>query len=261
MQPWYFYFERLLWFQSGNGPLWSECAILILAVVGVWAGFARKRLGPARASLVRFIALYSGALAAIYTVIGYKTPWCMLGYWHGAILLAGVGASVLFHGLRSPARRVLVGAALAGAAAHLAGQGWAAGHRYAADQRNPYVYAQTAPDLLRLVEKVKAVGEASPVGRNTLIKVMAQDGDYWPLPWYLREFRQIGWWDTLTDDPYAPIRIVSAKFKAGLDERRTHLMAGYFQLRPGVFLELYVELELWKQYLAKNPPKPDPDDE
>jgi hypothetical protein len=34
-------------------------------------------------------------------------------------------------------------------------------------------------------------------------------------------------------------------------------MVGYFQLRPQVFLELYVELELWKAYLVKNPPKAD----
>jgi hypothetical protein len=51
--------------------------------------------------------------------------------------------------------------------------------------------------------------------------------------------------------------IVSASLHAGLDEKKTHVMVGYFQLRPQVFLELYVELKLWQAYLAKNPPKPD----
>jgi hypothetical protein len=34
-------------------------------------------------------------------------------------------------------------------------------------------------------------------------------------------------------------------------------MAGYFQLRPQVFLELYVQLDLWQAYLAQHPPKAD----
>jgi hypothetical protein len=51
--------------------------------------------------------------------------------------------------------------------------------------------------------------------------------------------------------------IVSSQLHAKLDENKTHVMVGYFELRPGVFLELYVELGLWRSYLAKHPPKPD----
>jgi hypothetical protein len=53
--------------------------------------------------------------------------------------------------------------------------------------------------------------------------------------------------------------IVSTSFKAELDSKKTHLMTGIYQLRPEVFVEFYVELELWKTWLAKNPPKPDND--
>ena len=51
--------------------------------------------------------------------------------------------------------------------------------------------------------------------------------------------------------------IVSPQFQAALDEKKTHVMVGYFQLRPQVFLELYVELGLWRDYLARNPPGSD----
>jgi hypothetical protein len=51
--------------------------------------------------------------------------------------------------------------------------------------------------------------------------------------------------------------IVSSQLQAALDDKKTHVMAGYFQLRPQVFLELYVDLNLWRDYLAKNPPKAD----
>jgi len=53
--------------------------------------------------------------------------------------------------------------------------------------------------------------------------------------------------------PFAPIMIVSAGLRAALDEKKTHLMVGYYQLRPQTFLELYVRLDLWQEWLAHRP--------
>jgi hypothetical protein len=78
---------------------------------------------------------------------------------------------------------------------------------------------------------------------------------YWPLPWSLRAFEKVGWYEALPEDPYAPIVIASASLGAALDEKsdKRWIMAGYYELRPRVFLELYVELELWKQFVATLP--------
>jgi len=43
--------------------------------------------------------------------------------------------------------------------------------------------------------------------------------------------------------------VVSAQFHANLDEKRTHGMREMFELRPGVFFELYVEAGLWSAYV------------
>jgi hypothetical protein len=88
-----------------------------------------------------------------------------------------------------------------------------------------------------------------------LIKVMAPEDDYWPLPWYLRAFPNVGWWNNLPPDPFAPIMVVSSRFHAGLDETKTHQMVGIFQLRPQEFFELYVEVGLWRAWLASRPPE------
>jgi hypothetical protein len=257
INPWDFYLHRLLFFHVAKGPVWSEALILALAVVGAWAAFARKGLANASASFVRFLALYTFALTAAYTLISYKTPWCLLSFWHGMILLAGVGAAALLRGLKQRFLRLALGLLLLAGAGHLAWQARLASAAYAADPRNPYVYAQTSPDLLNLVRQVEALTEVSPQGRQMVIKVMAPDSDYWPLPWYLRRFNRVGWWDEVPADAYAPVMIVSSKFQAALDEKKTHIMRQEFALRPRVLLELYIELELWKAYLAKHPPKPD----
>jgi predicted membrane-bound mannosyltransferase len=151
-----------------------------------------------------------------------------------------------------------VAAALVAGAVHLGWEARRAGHEYASDPRNPYVYAQTSPDLLRLVQKVRALAEADPLGARMLIKIVAPEHDYWPLPWCLRDFQRLAWSDALPSDPYAPVMIVASSLHAALDESKTHLMVGYFELRPQVFLELYVQLDLWKAYLAKRPPRPPP---
>ena len=257
IHPWYFYLHRLLLFHTAKGPVWSEALVLMLAAIGAWSAFARKGLADASASFVRFLALYTFALTAAYSLISYKTPWCLLSFWHGMILLAGVGAAGLVRAAQPRFLRIGLGLLLAAGAGHLAWQAHLASIPYAADPRNPYIYAQTSPDLLNLVHRVQSLARVHPQGNQMLVKVIAEDGDYWPLPWYLRNLKQIGWWDQLPPDPYAPVMIVSAGLRAGLDEKKTHVMVGYFQLRPQVFLEFYVDLNLWQSWLAKHPPKPD----
>lgn len=249
IHPWYFYLQRLLFFHTAKGPVWTEGFILVLALLGTRAAFVRQGLAEANASLVRFLALYTAALVVVYSLIPYKTPWCLMTFWHGMILLAGVGAAWL---LRKATRRLValgVALLLLAGAGHLAWQSALANGPYAADRRNPYVYAQTSPDLLRLAQQVQALAQVHPQGRQMLVKVMTAGGDCWPLPWYLRNLKQVGWWDHLPADPYAPVVIVSAQLHANLDEKQTHVMVGYFELRPRVFLELYVDLDLWRAYL------------
>ncbi|HKS36695.1 MAG TPA: flippase activity-associated protein Agl23, partial [Verrucomicrobiae bacterium] len=259
--PWYFYLQRLAFFRSGNGPIWSEGLILLLAGIGLISALWRRTAAPPSVVLVRVIGFYTVLLTLIYTVISYKTPWCFLGFLHGMILLAGVGAMAAIRFWRHWLPKVATAAALVAATAHLGGQAWRASYVYAADRKNPYVYAQTSPDIRNLVEKVEAIARVHPQASRMLIKVMAADRDYWPLPWYLRRFKQVGWWDRIPADPLAPVMIVSSRFGAAFDERpdKTHLMAGYFQLRPQVFLELYVEIDLWRAYIQSLPPKQDGD--
>lgn len=190
---WSFYWQRLLFFHRPGGPVWSEAIILVLALWAGVAAFTRRGFSGASAAFVRFLVFYTAILAAIYTVIPYKTPWSALGFWHGAILLAGVGAAAFLAWLPGRLLKVTGAMVILAGTAHLAFQAWQSAVKYAADPRNPWVYAQTQPDFLNLVAKVDAVADASPDGRGVYIAVIAPDSDYWPLPWYLRAYRGIGY--------------------------------------------------------------------
>jgi uncharacterized protein (TIGR03663 family) len=280
---WYFYFERLFWFHPAKSPVWSEGVVLVLALVGAGAAFLRKPITGVNVSLARFLVIYTGLLTLVYSVIPYKTPWCLLGFYHGMILVAGIGVACLFEMCRPRWLRVALVCLLSAAAGQLGWQAWRSGHPvmaanakgqmvkvdFSASSRNPYVYSQTSPNMLEVVAKVEAVARVHPDGTNMLVKVMSyKDVSPWPLPWYLRRLGRVGWWDELPADPYAPVMLVNSKYNATLDEKsgKKYLMVGLYEMRPDfkypprTFLEMYVELELWKRYVETLPKNRDEDD-
>jgi predicted membrane-bound mannosyltransferase len=129
---------------------------------------------------------------------------------------------------------------------------------YCDSAKNPYTYSQTRPDIFRLMQTVDALARVSPAGYGTVIEVMSPES-CWPLPWYLRRFKQSGYWEKIPAQPLAPIMIVSTALHAAFDERpqKTHLMAGFFELRPNVFFELYVSIDLWAEYIKTLPKEKD----
>ncbi len=176
-----------------------------------------------------------------------------------------MGAVQLWRACRPAWLKAAVALLLAAGVTNLAWQSYrgnfasdAKGAPYCDSAKNPYVYSQTLPDALRLVSTVEALARVSPQGYGTVVEVMSPES-YWPLPWYLRRFTNIGYWDKIPAQPLAPIMIVSTDLHAAFDERpdKTHLMAGYFALRPQVFLELYVQTNLWSAYVKTLPPEKD----
>jgi predicted membrane-bound mannosyltransferase len=163
----------------------------------------------------------------------------------GAAWLAGVW--------RKPGMRWLVTGLIVAAGVQLTVQAYRASYVYIDSPRNPYVYAHTLRSVVELAERVEELARSDPRGEALLIKVMAEGGDYWPLPWYLRRFRQVGWWGEMAEDPAAPVVIASPSFAVELERSLggTHQMAGYYGLRPAVFLQLYVERGLWDRYLKE----------
>ncbi len=260
--PWYFYFERLLFFHTTQGPIWTEVAILVLGIYGM-IQVVRGEVGTGSIHLYRFLAVYTLLLTGVYTFISYKTPWCALGFWHGWILMAGLGCHVALRAARSDVVRVSLVCLLAAALLHLAYQARLATTTYSADRRNPHVYAHTSAKLLDLVERVRGITAASGQKENLRVNVIAKGGDYWPLPWYFRNLTQLGWWTHLPPDPFAPIVIVGSNLGAELDERsnKKWVMTGLYEHRQGVkvWFEMYVEFELWKKYLSSRPPPADED--
>ena len=112
VHPWHYYLNLLLYFRAYSGPVWTEGLIVALAAVGGVTAF-RKGAPGSDPDLSRFLALYTLLMVVVYSLIPYKAPWNLLGFLHGMILLAGMGAVWLLRCLRRPEARVAVAALLA----------------------------------------------------------------------------------------------------------------------------------------------------
>ncbi len=251
--PWYYYLESLAFFKVGSGPLWSEGFILLLAVIGGYSVFPRNHRDQTLSLFPKFILIYAILSTAAYSIIPYKTPWNILPFYIGFIVLAGIGMSCLLDVCRKRSCTALVFIFLAAGFLHLGLQADRASFRLPADPRNPYVYAQTVPDFLRLVRRVEDLAGLQPEGNQMLIKVVASPYETWPLPWYLRRFSRVGYWTDAAEagGPEGAGVIITDTEQA--DPLETFLngsyISEYYGLRPNVFLVLYIRSDLWEAFL------------
>lgn len=285
-EPWHYYLSMLLWWKIKPGPVWTEAAIVILAIAGFLLAVLRKHVVhhvppvqpaspehpgttapmppppnfPTFPPFVRFIGFYTIFLTFAFSFIPYKTPWCLLGFLHGMILLAGFACAQIIHLLPNMPAKAFSAVIFLAAATHLAYQADRATSNFAdakhpgyfeASRYNPYVYAHTGTDIFNLVKRVDQVASISPEGKKMAIDVIATD--YWPLPFYLRHYSNVGY----PTDPkfYRQADVIigtadDAERLAG-ENADPKYVASQFGLRPGVLLWVYVRHDLWEKLQEK----------
>jgi len=262
IHPWYYYLKMIIYSKCGGGPLWTEAIIVLLACVGFFAAMKKKIVPGIDAGLLTFVAFYTLIMTAIYSAIPYKTPWCMLGFLHGMILLAGVGAVVLIRLLSNVWARAAVVFLLTVAFLHLGWQCYTANYRYYTEPRNPYVYAHPTKDVVEMANRVKDIAAISADGLNMPVQVVCTGHDYWPFPWYLRTMPNVYWWSSFDNNVRpAPVIIISADKADALAkfidrpppvDLYVHLFGRDMQLRPQVELKCYVTKDLKDRYMQNN---------
>lgn len=252
IHPFSFYLGMLTAARYAGGPLWTEGLIVGLAVAGAAAGL----FGPAgkQRSFARFLAIYTILMTLIYSAIPYKTPWTMLSFYHGMTLLAGLGAARIVRACPNRALKTAAWLALAVGFLHLARQSYLANFRYESDPRNPYVYAHTSRGFLKLARRFENLAAAHPLGRNMPVAVVTNPHDAWPLPWYLRGYGAVGYWQDFKDVPadMRPAAIVASMDKtADMDAelRGAGFCNEFYGLRPGTLLSVYIHPDLWSAFL------------
>ena len=256
-QPWYYYL-RLLTYTASGGLRWSEGLVLALAAFGAITAWRRLDGSPPGSRFwPRYLAGNVVIAGAIFSAIPYKTPWNLLPFYAGAFAVAGVGFAALVNGSRSRVVRAALAAALAVGSIHLGWQAWRASITYAADPRNPYVYAQTVPDAVRMAARIRNLSAIHPDGARMQVSVIAPASEQWPLPWYLRTMPNVGYWTAPGDvlALQAPVIVSSLEYTPTLEKALgDRYVSEYFGLRPELLLAVHIERGLWDRFLSERVP-------
>ncbi len=249
--PWYQYLALVAYQHPRHGAVWTEAFVLDFAALGALAAFRPRWFGGAErvagdARFVRFLAVYAAALLALYSAIPYKTPWCMLGPLHALTLLAGCGLAALIRIVRPTWGRLALALLITGGVGHLAFQAWRAAGPLSADDRNPYVYAGTRRSVDDLVATLDRLAAVHPDGDRVRIDVVAEN--VWPLPWYLRRFERVGYWEPAA----APATLESPLVLTGLSAAGAagrpsgERVVAHFGLRRDEVVVLHADRPLWE---------------
>lgn len=270
--PWHYYLDLLLFSNSPGSPVWTEGLIVVLAIVGFVAGLGRKGIPGVDKGLLRVLGFYTVIMVVVYSLIPYKTPWCLLGFLHGMTLLAGVGLMRLLQVCTTRGARGVAVVLFVAAAAHLGWQAWAGSSRFDADPRNPWVYAHTSRDVYTIVRQVEDMARAHPDGRAMPVQVITRE-NMWPLPWYLRRFTGVRWSTAVLDGvPNAPVILVTPDMEPALArklydvappgerELYVNVFSRRVELRPQVEVRAYAAKTFWDEYRQRdaNVPAPAP---
>ena len=226
------FFKYVYWLAQREG------ALLFLGILGA----AFIVLKPKR-PFALFAALWAFGLLAAYSLIPYKTPWLLLNFVVPLSLIAGYAVQVIYELDQRQFR--LTGVLLLVAAGFTTYQMIDLNfiNYDNDDSRYVYVYAHTTRGMLDLVDEIDRIAKED---RGGLTGITILSPDYWPLPWYLRNYTRVGYYGRLAPST-EPIIIANENQKPDIEANFRDLYrqipskqpGGSFDLRPGVRLLLY----------------------
>src|ERR1039458_7856823 len=227
-QPFWYYGQIL----TGG---WSGGLLFAFACVGLFIAIKKRDASP-----YQWLAYYGLLLAAIYSLIPYKTPWLALNLWLPLAIFAGMTVELLWRWTAGQfGKRVAIPAFCI-----LAFAGVLIGHDtrqrvflQPADESNPYAYAHTSNDLLGLPAEIAEMAHRDGIN-SPRVAVIASDP--WPLPWYLRHFNQVGFWQPGQQVADADFYVTSTEAADQYADRLLGFRPDFFGSRPGVLILLWL---------------------
>ena len=249
--PWYYYLQ-LLTYKPGDNKIWSEAVILIFTIMGYYFLFRNLKRNK-EWNILRFIGIFSFLLLLVYSALPYKTPWNLLSFYYGFILISSFGIVHSLMSLKKNFPKFVLLLVLVAAGGHLLIQNFYE-YEEPASPYNPWVYGHTSSDFEKVIEKI----DSAAIDRETYIEVIFSGNDYWPFPWYLRRYNQVAYRSEVDfDSPNGEIILISPQVEGQLVEKiyerpkpgERHLYMNLFddpqELRPGIYFYGYMKQELW----------------
>ncbi len=212
--PLNYYWLSLMWHYE-----WLALLGLVYAV----------RLAFPAPPLQRYLAIYGLGVLIAYSIVPYKTPWCIISIiWPFSIFFGCAVQEIWqkYQGLR-PLFLILCSGLLVASLVKTISLNF----QHFSDPLERYVYVQTLPGITVLTAPVLGVAERDP--RNYAMNAQIILESYYPLPWIFGDFTRIGYYEK--EPPPNPLKgdfivaltsqqkMVESRIKEPYLRRRFHL--------------------------------------
>ena len=184
-------------------------------------------------SALRFLAIYGLGVLLVYSIVPYKTPWCIISIAWPFLFL---GAALLEFIAKRLNRLVAVLVALP-LFAHAAWKSYDLNFVKFDNPKERYVYVQTFREFRTFVDPILEKGGKNPESKTKLSGLVLLSS-YFPIPWVLGEFPNIGYynsdsgWPQKLDADFIVVDEEKAdKLEKGLKDR---YFTNDFRLRDGM---------------------------
>ncbi|MGR3320145.1 MAG: flippase activity-associated protein Agl23 [Candidatus Anammoxibacter sp.] len=243
-KPFFYYFTILRKY---------ELPILVLGICGFYYAFKDNR------KFTVFVVSWAALIYLVYSFVPYKTPWLILNMTVPLAIAGGIFVNGVYQKLKAQSSK-LKGYSKSAWYLSLFYFVYVAVFSFSCyqsivlnfinydDDRYELVYVQTNRDIYNFLNTLELLSDVG--GKDMTINVIAES--YWPLPWYLREYKNAKFWGRGIANPNAPIILVDRKGKKSLERK---LKGSYetkrFVLRPGVWLIAYIQKDLYEAVYKK----------
>ena len=228
-KPFSYYFELLD----------TSLVLFPLTLAGVYIAIWESIQGNRKPYLL--LTLYALVTFVVYSTIPYQTPWLSLNLWLPLAIINGLGVAGIWALIKKPAGQWLAGIACVGFLAVLGLETKALVFEKPFDEKNPFAYAHTGEDITRLPERLN---ELAALTKNPQPRIAVIAADAWPLPWYLRKFTKVGYWQPAQEPGAADFYLTTTEVPDHITERLKTLRPEFFGVRPNVLLILWTPMNL-----------------
>ena len=185
-----FFVALMPWLKTGvqgaghQKPFLHWATLMVQNEFAILTGFAVGLVFAHRSKWIAFYASFAIVNWVIYSLIPYKTPWCIISVLWPFALVAGFGMKIFLEQsgtklsvrtLKSVSITVMV--LLFGGGSYIMYQ---IQYQAPIDMNHPYVYVNSTYQMKEFISKVQGLIQANPLLREKVIQIGSEES--WPFP-------------------------------------------------------------------------------
>jgi uncharacterized protein (TIGR03663 family) len=188
-KPWYYWLKLMA--PSGDFSRADCLGYELPALAGLVLCLFSLRL---RSVSLRYLAIYGVGTLITYSIVHYKTPWCIINIIWPLLFIFGV-ANLIIPAVYKTLTYILSAFLLS---VSLISTIWL-NYFHCTTDTEPYVYVQTYNDIYKLTDPLLKLAGADPIFYQLTGHIIRASA--YPLPWILGDFPNVGYYEHNNSPP------------------------------------------------------------